>query len=101
MRIGDRGNQRGCDQRANAGNVIKASADFAHPVPGENAAVRIDDLTFHHLKLSAQGQETIACRRGDTVIVAILDDVEQPLQPVAADACDNTELGKMGTQGIN
>jgi hypothetical protein len=59
VRIGDRGNQRGCDQRTDAENAIKASTDCAHPVPGENAAIRIEYLTLYHLKLIAQGQETI------------------------------------------
>ncbi len=101
MRIGDRGNQRGCNQGTDAGNVIKASTDFARAVPRKNAAIRIEYLMLHHLELSAQRHQTVARRRRHAVIIAILDDLQQPLQPIAADACDNTDLGQMGTQGID
>ncbi len=101
MRIGDRGNQRGCNQGTDAGNIVKALTDFARAVPRENAAIRIEDLMFHHLKVSAQGQEAVTRARRYAVILAILDDLQQPLQPIAPDACDNTELGQMGTQGID
>ena len=56
---------------------------------------------LHHLKLIAQGQQTVTRVRRYAVIIAILDDLQQPLQPIAADACDDTELGQMGTQGID
>ena len=59
MRIGDGGNERGRDQGTDAGNVIKALTDFAYSMPRENAAICIEDLMLHHLKLTAQGQETI------------------------------------------
>ena len=101
MRIGHRGNQCGCEQRADTGNVIEAFADFAHPVPGEDAAIPIKDLMLHHLKLIAQRQQTILCGGRHTVITVILDNVEQPLQPIAADARDNAELGQVGAQGIS
>ena len=76
MRIGDRGNQRGCNQRADAGNVVKALTDFARAVPGKNAAIRIEDLMLHHLKVIAQGQEAVTRARRNAVIIAILDDLQ-------------------------
>ncbi len=84
MWIGNRGNQSGRDQGTNAGNIVKAPADLARTVPGKNAAVRIENLMLHHLKLSAQGQETATRARRYAVIIAILDDLQQPLQPIAA-----------------
>ena len=96
MRIGDRGNQSGRNQRTDAGNIVKAPADLARAVPGKNATIRIEDLMLHHLKLIAQGQETITRDRRHAVIIAIVDDLQQPLQPIAADACDDAELGQMG-----
>ena len=43
---------------------IEAVADFARSVPGENAAFRVENLTLHHLKLIAQGQQALTrCRR--------------------------------------
>ncbi len=64
--------------------------------------IRIEYLMLHHLKLSAQGQEAVTrARRRYPVILAILDNLQQPFQPIAADACDNTELGQMGTQSID
>ncbi len=101
MRIGDRGNQSGRNQRADAGNIIKALTDFARAVPRENAAIRIEYLMLHHLKLSAQGQEAVTRARRYPVILAILDDLQQLFQPIAADAYDNTKLGQMGTQSID
>ncbi len=101
MRIGARGSQSGCNQGTDTGNVIKALTDFAHSMPGKNAAIRIEDLMLHHLKLIAQGQQAVARGGRHPVIIAILDDLQQPLQPIAADACDNTELSQMGTQGID
>jgi hypothetical protein len=53
MRIGDRGNQCGGNQGTDTGNVIKALTDFAHSMSSKNAAIRIEDLMFHHLKLIA------------------------------------------------
>jgi len=50
--IGDRGNQRGGSRRTDTGNVIEASADFARAIPGEDAAIRVEDLVLHRLKLS-------------------------------------------------
>ncbi len=101
MRIGDRGNERGCNQRTDARNIIKAPADFARSVPSKDAPVRIEDLMLYHLKPSAQRQETITRGGRYAGIVAILDDRQQLLQPVATNPGDNTELGQMGTQGID
>ncbi len=44
MRIGDRGSQRGCNQRTDAGYIVKALIDFAQAVPGKDAAIRIEYL---------------------------------------------------------
>ena len=41
------------------GNVSQAPAELARTMPGKNAAIRIEDLMLHHLKLIAQGQQTI------------------------------------------
>lgn len=35
------------------------------------------------------------------VILAILNDLQKPFQPIAANPGDNTELGQMGMQGID
>ena len=101
MRIGDRGNERGRNQRTDAGNIIKALTDFAHSVPGKDAPVRIEDPMLHRLKLIAQRQQAVTRARRHAVIIAILDDLQQPLQPIATNPGDNTELGQMGTQGID
>ncbi len=83
------------------GTGVKAPADLARTVPGKNAPVRFENLMLHHLKLIAQGQEAVTRARRNAVIIAILDNLQQPFQPIAADACDNSELGQMGTQGID
>ena len=70
-------------------------------MPGKDAPVGLENLLLHHLKLIAQGQQTIARGRRHAVIIAILDDLQQPLQPIAADACDNTEFGQMGPERID
>ncbi len=44
---------------------------------------------------------TSGYRRRHALIIAILDDLQQPLQPIAANPGDNTELGQMSTQGID
>ena len=101
MRIGDRSNQGRCNKRTDAGNVIKKLTDFARAVPDKDATIRIEDLMLPHLKLTAQGHETVTRGRRDAVILAILDDLQQPLQPIATDSGDDAELRQMGTQGID
>src|SRR5712671_74964 len=70
-------------------------------MPGPDQPVKLQHLLLNPPQLSPECQETRASYLRNSLIVWIGYDIEQLLDPVAPDRCNDSELGKMGPDRID
>src|SRR5258705_7566924 len=70
-------------------------------MPGPDQPVKLQHLLLNPPQLSPECQETRASHLRNSLIVWIGYDVEQLLDTVASDRCNDPELGKMGLDRID
>ena len=70
-------------------------------VPGSDHTVELQNLLLQPSQLSPECHETRTGYLRNSLVVWIGDDIEQLLDTVAPDRCNNPELGKMGADRID
>src|SRR5437764_916540 len=101
LRISDARSQSRCQQRTDARNVMKALARFVGPVPVHDHAIERQNLLFEAEQLTAERGKTCARNRRHPFIVAVSNDMEQLLDPLAPDRRDNAKLRKVSSDRID
>ena len=84
MGIGNAGNQSCRDQWTNAGDRLKATAQFIRPVPGEDTPVSLEDLPLDQHELGPQRLQAFPRYRRYSLVGPFVDEPEQPLHAVTA-----------------
>ena len=64
-------------------------------------AIKFEDLGLQHLKLSAKGGNTPTRHARQAFVTTISDDIEQLLNTMAPNWCNNPEFGKMGSDRVD
>src|SRR5262245_21379594 len=85
----------------NARDRIEPLARLIGSMPGHDHAVELPELCFQGSQLGAESHETGACNLGQSFVTCIGDDIEQLFKTIASDRCNNTKLGKMGTDRVD
>jgi hypothetical protein len=65
-------------------------------VPGHDYPVELQNLLLEPSQLSPKSCETYTGYRRNSLVTWISDDIEQFLDTLASDRCDDPKLGKMG-----
>src|SRR5664280_371616 len=84
-----------------SGDRIKSPARLIGSMPGHDYTVELQDLLLEPAQLSPECSETRTGYRRNSLVARIGDDIEQFLDPLAADRRDDPELGKMGPDRID
>src|SRR5258706_1784118 len=87
--------------RTDAGSFIEPHAHLVGSVPGPDQPVKLQYLLLDPPQLSPEGRQTRTGYLRNSLIVWIGHDIEQLLDPVAPDRCNDSELGKMGPDRID
>jgi hypothetical protein len=101
MGIGDAGNQGRRDQRANARDGLKSPAQRIGAVPGKDAPVSLQDLPLGQHELGPQRVKAFPRHRRHVLVGPLVDEPQQPLHAVAADAGHNAKLSHVSPDRID
>jgi hypothetical protein len=77
------GNQRGSDDRANAGDFLQPPAFFTRPVPGVDVFLDRSDLGRYRCILASQNIEAQARSGCNPIVLLVSDDLEQFRRAIA------------------
>src|SRR5215470_7501780 len=99
--ITDAGNQSRGQCGTDARDLIEPLARLAGSVPGHDQAVELQDLGLQRPELGAKSDETHPRDLRDAVVAGIGNDLEQCLDPIAANRGDDAKLGKMRADRID
>src|SRR6478752_1358731 len=87
--------------RTDARGFIEPHAHLVGSVPGPDQSVELQYLLLDPAQLSAECRQTRTSYFRNSLIVWIGQDIEQFLDTVAPDRCNDPELGKMGPDCID
>ena len=87
--------------RTDAGSFIEPHAHLVGKVPGPDQPVELQYLLLDPVQLRAECRETRSSDLRNSRVVWIGYDIEQFLDTMAPDGCNNPELGKMGPDCID
>ena len=96
FRIGDTGNERGCQRRADAGKSDQSLRRFIRALPTKNAPIEDADLLVQRFELSAKRNQAPARRWRNTFIPALCNQLEEIIQALSPDRRDNACLDECG-----
>src|ERR1700692_1359092 len=99
--ISNGGDQSSGQHRTDAGSFIEPHAHFVGSVPGADQPVELQDLLLDPPQLSPECRETRTSYLWNSLVVWIGYDIEQLLDTVTPDRCNDPELGKMGPDCID
>src|SRR6202051_5363474 len=99
--ISNGGDQSSGQHRTDAGSFIEPHAHLVGSVPGPDQPVELQYLLLDPVQLSPECQETRTSYFRNSLVIRIGYDIEQLLDTVAPDWCNDPELGKMGPDRID
>src|SRR6202162_2817208 len=99
--ISDGSDHSSGQHRTDAGSFIEPHAYLVGSVPGPDQPVELQYLLLDPSQLSPECRETRTSYLRNSLVVWIGYDIEQFLDTVTPDRCNNPELGKMGPDRID
>jgi len=96
-----RWNQSGRQHWTDAGYIVEPPACFTGSMPSHDHTIELQDLRLQRPQLGAESGDTRTGNFGQSFVTCLSDDPEQLFDTIASDRRDDTELGKMGTDGID
>ena len=95
LRIGDTGDQCGCERRTNSWQLVETAAHHVREMPCVDLSVELQNLSFELAEQRAHGFETRTRDLRDALVSLIGNGVEQVFHAVASNRSNNAELGQM------
>src|SRR5216683_6142636 len=93
--------QSSCQHRTDPGNVMKALARLAGPVPRHDHPIELQDLLLEAEQLSAERGKARAGNLRHPLVARVGNNMQQFRDSFTPDRRDNTELGEVRADRIN
>src|SRR5262249_52126454 len=99
--VSDAGDQSSGKSWSDTGNHVEPPACLTGSVPGSDHTIELQDLSFQHSQLGAEGCNTDTGYLGQPLVSQVGDDTEQLVYTIASDWRDDAKLRKMCTDRID
>src|SRR5260221_2613091 len=93
--------QSGRQHRTDPGNVMKALARLAGPVPGHDHPIELQDLLLEAEQLSTERGKARTGNLRHPFVARVGNDMQQFRDTFTPDRVDNAELGEVSSDRIN